>query len=89
VHRIPGKVGAAPGVGSMRTSLSGYRSRIACSQLTVVADAQFDIVIANYVLMDTPELDATMHRNAKRCSMILSRRGSNTGKITVSDQIFS
>ena len=31
------------------------------TELRTVADAQFDIVIANYVLMDTPELDATMH----------------------------
>ena len=32
-----------------------------CTELRTVADAQFDIVIANYVLMDTPELDETMH----------------------------
>jgi ubiquinone/menaquinone biosynthesis C-methylase UbiE len=32
-----------------------------CTDLRTVSDAEFDIVIANYVLMDTPELDATMH----------------------------
>jgi ubiquinone/menaquinone biosynthesis C-methylase UbiE len=32
-----------------------------CTELRTVGDAQFDIVIANYVLMDIPELEATMH----------------------------
>jgi ubiquinone/menaquinone biosynthesis C-methylase UbiE len=32
-----------------------------CIELRTVGDAQFDIVIANYVLMDIPELEATMH----------------------------
>jgi ubiquinone/menaquinone biosynthesis C-methylase UbiE len=32
-----------------------------CAELRTVGNAQFDIVIANYVLMDTPELEATMH----------------------------
>jgi ubiquinone/menaquinone biosynthesis C-methylase UbiE len=31
-----------------------------CTELRTVGDAQFDIVIANYVLMDLPELGATM-----------------------------
>ena len=32
-----------------------------CAELRTVGDAQIDVVIANYVLMDTPELEATMH----------------------------
>ncbi len=31
-----------------------------CSQLKTVSDASIDLVIANYVLMDTPDLDGTM-----------------------------
>jgi ubiquinone/menaquinone biosynthesis C-methylase UbiE len=31
-----------------------------CSELATVADEHFDMVIANYVLMDTPDLRATM-----------------------------
>lgn len=32
-----------------------------CSELRTIADACFDMVIANYVLMDTPGLQATMN----------------------------
>jgi SAM-dependent methyltransferase len=32
-----------------------------CSELRSVADASLDLVIANYVLMDTPDLSGTMH----------------------------
>lgn len=32
-----------------------------CSRLRSIRDGEFDIVIANYVLMDTPDLDATMN----------------------------
>jgi len=31
-----------------------------CSKLATIADEHFDMVIANYVLMDTPDLRATM-----------------------------
>ena len=40
-----------------------------CSSLTTVADATFDRVVSNYVLMDTPELDAAVtafHRVLKQ-----------------------
>jgi len=32
-----------------------------CAELRTVNDAQIDLVIANYVLMDTPDLQGTMH----------------------------
>jgi ubiquinone/menaquinone biosynthesis C-methylase UbiE len=32
-----------------------------CSELRTIADASFDMVIANYVLMDTPDLRGTMN----------------------------
>ena len=32
-----------------------------CSELGTFDDAQFDLVLANYVLMDTPDLQGTMH----------------------------
>jgi 2-polyprenyl-3-methyl-5-hydroxy-6-metoxy-1,4-benzoquinol methylase len=32
-----------------------------CAELRTLADASFDLVIANYVLMDTPDLQGTMH----------------------------
>jgi ubiquinone/menaquinone biosynthesis C-methylase UbiE len=32
-----------------------------CSALRTIADERFDMVIANYVLMDTPDLQETMH----------------------------
>ena len=32
-----------------------------CSELRTIRDAEFDLVIANYVLMDTPDLDGAMH----------------------------
>src|SRR5438477_3979507 len=32
-----------------------------CAELRTLGDAQFDLVIANYVLMDTPDLEGTMH----------------------------
>ncbi len=41
-----------------------------CSDLAAIDDAHFDLVIANYVLMDTPDLRATMeafHRVLKPC----------------------
>src|SRR2546422_6076487 len=31
-----------------------------CSELQTIKDAQFDLVISNYLLMDTPELHGTM-----------------------------
>src|SRR5713226_4910849 len=33
----------------------------ACSELRTIAEAHFDMVIANYVLMDTSDLQGTMH----------------------------
>ncbi len=32
-----------------------------CTQLATIDDEHFDLVIANYVLMDTPDLQGTMH----------------------------
>jgi len=32
-----------------------------CAELCTLADASFDLVIANYVLMDTPDLHGTLH----------------------------
>jgi ubiquinone/menaquinone biosynthesis C-methylase UbiE len=32
-----------------------------CAELRTLADASFDLVIANYVLMDTPDLHGTLH----------------------------
>jgi len=32
-----------------------------CTELRTLADASFDLVIANYVLMDTPDLQGTLH----------------------------
>src|SRR5437879_992242 len=32
-----------------------------CTELRTVRDAEFDLVVSNYVLMDTPDLDGTMH----------------------------
>jgi ubiquinone/menaquinone biosynthesis C-methylase UbiE len=32
-----------------------------CAELRTLADASFDLVIANYVLMDTPDLQGTLH----------------------------
>jgi len=32
-----------------------------CSNLTTVKDSSVDVIIANYVLMDTPDLDGTMN----------------------------
>src|SRR5260370_28097104 len=32
-----------------------------CSELGTFDDAQFDLVLANYVLMDTPDLQGTIH----------------------------
>jgi SAM-dependent methyltransferase len=36
-----------------------------CAQLSTVGDGEFDFVIANYVLMDTPDLEATMRAFAR------------------------
>jgi ubiquinone/menaquinone biosynthesis C-methylase UbiE len=36
-----------------------------CTELATCADGQFDLVVANYVLMDTPDLDATMRAFAR------------------------
>ena len=36
-----------------------------CTELATCADGQFDLVVANYVLMDTPELSATMRAFAR------------------------
>ena len=32
-----------------------------CAELRTVNDESFDLVIANYVLMDTPDLQGTLH----------------------------
>ncbi len=32
-----------------------------CDELRTITDSQFDLVVANYVLMDTPDLLGTMH----------------------------
>src|SRR5258706_8312566 len=42
-----------------------------CSELRSIRDAEFDLVIANYVLMDTPDLEGTM----QTFSRILRTRG--------------
>jgi SAM-dependent methyltransferase len=36
-----------------------------CAELATCADGQFDLVVANYVLMDTPDLEATMRAFAR------------------------
>src|SRR5215471_2798694 len=36
-----------------------------CTELATCADGQFDLVVANYVLMDTPDLEATMRAFAR------------------------
>jgi SAM-dependent methyltransferase len=36
-----------------------------CAELATLADGQFDLVIANYVLMDTPDLGATLRAFAR------------------------
>jgi ubiquinone/menaquinone biosynthesis C-methylase UbiE len=43
-----------------------------CSELRTVGDGEFDLVVANYVLMDTPDLEDTMHA----FSRVLRNRGS-------------
>lgn len=43
-----------------------------CSELRTIRDAEFDLVIANYVLMDTPDLEGALHA----FSRILRTRGS-------------
>jgi len=44
-----------------RRQYPGIEFRVdSCSGLGTVHDAQFDLVIANYVLMDTPDLEGTM-----------------------------
>jgi SAM-dependent methyltransferase len=36
-----------------------------CTDLATLADGQFDLVVANYVLMDTPDLDAAIRAFAR------------------------
>jgi ubiquinone/menaquinone biosynthesis C-methylase UbiE len=45
-----------------------------CSELRTAGDAQFDIVIANYVLMDTPDLEGAMrafHRVLRKDGVVV------------------
>jgi ubiquinone/menaquinone biosynthesis C-methylase UbiE len=44
-----------------RAKAPDIESRVdSCAELTTVADGSMDMVVANYVLMDTPDLDGTM-----------------------------
>ncbi len=68
-----------------------------CSELRAIADERFDIVIANYVLMDTPDLRGTMNafsrilRTGGVAVLVLSHPCFPQGRATVSkngDEIF-
>lgn len=62
-----------------------------CSALATIDDAQFDMVIANYVLMDTPDLGAAMeafHRVLKTdgvAILVFSHPCFPQGRATVSE----
>jgi ubiquinone/menaquinone biosynthesis C-methylase UbiE len=62
-----------------------------CSALTTLADEHFDLVIANYVLMDTPDLPGTMaafHRVLKPkgvAVLVFSHPCFPQGRATVSE----
>lgn len=63
-----------------------------CSELATIDDAHFDLVIANYVLMDTPDLGATMkafHRVLKPGSaavLVFSHPCFPQGRATVAGE---
>jgi SAM-dependent methyltransferase len=49
-----------------RAEYPGIDFRVdSCTELATLADAQFDLVVANYVLMDTPDLGATTRAFAR------------------------
>ena len=49
-----------------RADYAGIDFRVdSCTELATCADGQFDLVVANYVLMDTPDLEATMRAFAR------------------------
>jgi len=62
-----------------------------CSTLATVADAACDLIIANYVLMDTPDLDGTMaafHRALKpsgQAIVVFSHPCFPQGRATIAD----
>jgi 2-polyprenyl-3-methyl-5-hydroxy-6-metoxy-1,4-benzoquinol methylase len=61
-----------------------------CSGLRTIGDAEFDLVIANYLLMDTPDLEGTMHtlsrilRTHARAVLVFSHPCFPQGRATVS-----
>jgi ubiquinone/menaquinone biosynthesis C-methylase UbiE len=68
-----------------------------CSELRTVADESFDMVIANYVLMDTPDLRGTMNafsrilRSGGVAVLVFSHPCFPQGRATISqngDEIF-
>jgi SAM-dependent methyltransferase len=49
-----------------RAAYPGVEFRVdSCADLVTIADASRDLVVANYVLMDTPDLDATVRAFAR------------------------
>ena len=49
-----------------RSDYPGIDFRVdSCTELSTIGDGEFDLVVANYVLMDTPDLDATMRAFAR------------------------
>ena len=49
-----------------RSDYPGIDFRVdSCTELATLGDGQFDLVVANYVLMDTPDLEATMRAFAR------------------------
>jgi ubiquinone/menaquinone biosynthesis C-methylase UbiE len=61
-----------------------------CGELRTIGDAEFDLVIANYVLMDTPDLEDTMHafsrvlRSRGTAVLVFSHPCFPSGRATVS-----
>jgi ubiquinone/menaquinone biosynthesis C-methylase UbiE len=61
-----------------------------CSELRAIKDGEFDLVIANYVLMDTPDLEGTMHafsrvlRTKRTAVLVFSHPCFPQGRATVS-----
>jgi ubiquinone/menaquinone biosynthesis C-methylase UbiE len=62
-----------------------------CAELHTLADASFDLVIANYVLMDTPDLQGTLHafhrvlKTNGMAVLVFSHPCFPQGRATVSD----
>jgi ubiquinone/menaquinone biosynthesis C-methylase UbiE len=63
-----------------------------CAELRTVGDAQFDMVLSNYVLMDTPDLEATVHamhrvlRNGGSAVLVFSHPCFPQGRAEVSTE---